>query len=332
MEDPEVIEAGELIPYGNGNLPMSQSVAPTKEGSQIDAVMRLSELAWRRPRNEPAALRKCLAAADASWLWRVPNRGEGLSVKCARSIIRYYQNVAVIPNVLDTMIPTDSGMKPGWAMTVVAVDMENMVIETSTATTPKPERNKGEKELAYQQRCFQAQLAFLGRLERNAIMKIAPGEWQGQIKAEILRREQGKPLAERVPKLIMALAAIGVNERDIEIVLGCKPLVMAEAQYQDLIGRGGAVKEGECTKDMAFPELAREVAAADEPVNITALEREFKTLGIVRATALEIARELHGDTLKRLENMTRAQGEALIATLKAMDAGAAAESQKREGE
>jgi hypothetical protein len=316
-----VEDGGQNMPvhYAQDALPPQLSVAPTMEGSQIDSVMRISSLALARPRNEPLALKKAIENANPSWLWRIKNRGEGLSVKCARSIIRYYRNVAVNTFVADTVIPGDNGrMIPSWRLTALAIDMENLVVETSTATVPKPARNNSEADLAYTQRCLQQQLSFLGRIERNAIMKIVPGEWQDQIKEAIYERERSKPLPARIEGLIKSFAAMGISERNMETVLGINPRKMSEGQYQDMLGRGMAVKNDETTKEEAFPELYRhdEASEADLPANTRALNEAIKSAGSTPAGALATARELFGDDIKRLENLTQGQADQLIGKLR----------------
>lgn len=247
------------------NLPALQSqnnsVAPTREGSQINAVMTIgSQLALCNPRNEGAVLRKVLGAADESWLYSIPFAGDngkqnvtGLSVKCARTAVRHYRNVAVFPAVREIVAPNDNGeYVPAWEMTVAVVDLENNVIETTNVVTHKPQRKNGEKDMAYTQRLYRQQLAFLGRVERNAIMKILPGEWVAQIRATIKAKSQLKPLSERVKETVAGCEALGVTKRDLERITGCKADTWSEVQWADIRGRLTAVREGEGDRDEVF--------------------------------------------------------------------------------
>lgn len=272
----EIIEPGDDYP---AQLPVQQQAS-----SAMGAIMQIAPMAMARPRNENKALQRVLAAADDSWYWAIPNRGEGLSVRGARSAVRHYRNVGVVPYVEEIMLPSG---ETGWRMTVLAIDMENVVIETSSATCTKPTRKKDEKDLAYEQRCFQQQLAFLGRIERNAIFKILPGEWQEQIKGAIFAKRKLDPLPKRINEVVQRCESLGVNVAAIKKLLGCAPQQMSEAQWSDLWGRTNAIKnEGFAVAD-AFPELevekekpqAKGEAPADMPPFLVEAYRRGDVLG-----------------------------------------------------
>lgn len=236
----------------DGNLPAIRS----QGSSPIEVIARVSELAIRRPRKEAEVLKKILAAADETSVWTVPNRGTGLSVKLARTALQCFGNAACLPSIEECRIDVPGkGMVPGWRIQTLIVDMESLAIQATTAFTAKPIRNEGEKDLAYEQRCFQQQLAFAGRIERNAIMKIIPGSWHKQIHEAVLMKAKGRPLAERIKVMIASAKAKGITENQLRNLHGVAPNLYSEAQWADVQGRLAAVQNEDLSVADAFHEL-----------------------------------------------------------------------------
>lgn len=259
-----VVDENYAEPYGDGNLPAPRG--KTEIANQLEVIASLAAVARANPRNEAHALRKILSAADASCVWAVPNRGSGLSVKCARLAVQAYRNVAVIPSIMETLVEVDGGRQvPGWKIQCLAIDMENMVIQMTSGTTTKPARKPGEKDLAYEQRCFQQQLAFSGRIERNAAMKIIPGSWQAQIRQAVDNKARMDPLEKRRLKLKNECAAIGITDQHARDIHGAAISTFNEEQWADFYGRVGAVRNKECTVEDAFPEAFGKDAEAPAP-------------------------------------------------------------------
>lgn len=244
--------------YSPSVSPSTQAATAQQVDSQINMIARISELSLARPRNEKEALRKTMEAVDESSVWSVPNRGTGLSVNIIRTAVRNMTNIAVIPRQFDVMLNTDSGTVPGWYFEVLAIDMENRNIQVSTGSTPKPRRKPNEKDLAFDQRCFQASLAFLGRLERNAAAKLLPGEWKDKILSKYQEKVKNKPLRTRLAEAAQTSKAIGVTREMVEQLYQVAANDLTETDWADWNGRLNAVTKNELTREQAFPELFNE--------------------------------------------------------------------------
>jgi hypothetical protein len=130
--------------------------------------------------------------------------------------------------------------------------MESLAIMSAAGTLVKPERKVNEADLAYAQRCFQMQLSFAARLERNAIFKILPGHWRDQIEDKYRAQQQAQPLAERIPVLVEGFKRFGVTENHLKKRLGVKVKDMTEPQFGELRDLYNALHNGDTTVDEAF--------------------------------------------------------------------------------
>jgi len=253
--DDEVFEGEVMSENGGEKLPAVRGESMPAAGSPMEAVLQLTDVAHRYQRNEARALQRSMGAVDESSVWAIPNRGEGLSVKIARTALHHYQNAAVFQNHQDAMILNGDGIPvAGWKLTVMVVDMQNLIVQTSSASCAKPQKRHGEKSLAYEQRCFQTLLAFTGRVERNAIFKILPGEWQPKLLAAFRSKQQARPLADRVAACVQWCDANKISKLALKDIYGVQPEAFGESEWADLCGRINAVKGGHSTLDGAFPE------------------------------------------------------------------------------
>lgn len=224
--------------------PVQDAPPAVSTTAQVAVIAQLSGLARQNPRDEGLALQRTLARVDDTSWWKVPNRGEGASVKIARTAFQRYGNAATLPNVRD--------IGDQWEITILGIDMETMAISSSVGTVMKPEKRANEKPQAYIQRCFQAQLAFIGRLERNLIFKVLPGDWEAQIEAKYREHQKAKPLAERVPILIDGFKRFGVLPKHLKKRLGVDETKMSEAQFGELRDLYNALHNGDTTVEEAF--------------------------------------------------------------------------------
>lgn len=248
-------EGAELLPA----MPQNQIQVKDQAAQQMAVISHLSELALSHPRDESRALQKVLEAADDSSKYAIPNRGEGLTVNIARTAIRHYRNCFVSPpEISDTMMNRNGQMVPGWSIKIYVIDIENLFTNCASGTVAKPEMKHNEKPLAYDQRCFQTQLAFIGRLERNAIMKVIPGEWKDQIMHAVEAKQKMKPLSQRIARVVEQLESIGVNKAMAKRITGCAPTSWSEGQWANMQGRVSAIKNEGLPFDDVFPELAKD--------------------------------------------------------------------------
>lgn len=285
-----------------------EHVAQVAQSAQIATIMQLSDLALRRPRNEGRSLERTLASVDDSSWWSIPNRGDGPSVNIARTGFQKYGNAALIPNYEDIEMPDGKG---AWRITVLVIDMETLCVQTASGTVAKPERRGNEKDLAYTQRCFQMQLAFGGRLERNAIFKILPGHWKDQIENQYKKVVAGKPLGQRIPILMEKFASIGVTEVDVKRLLGVAPRAMTEPQFGELCGTYNAIYTKEITADEAFKRSSAAEMVDDIPdaePKSTDFQAAFKNLqaameaaGVDEAQVMKECRDAGVTTRKKIQ-------------------------------
>lgn len=217
--------------------------------AMVETICRMSRFVQQMKRDEGLALKKTLEHVDETSFWKIPNRGEGVSVNIARTAFSNFGQCAILPNV--TEVKNASG-KDCWQITVMAIDMRTMSIQSSIGIVQKPERKPMEKDLAYDQRLFQAQLAFSGRLERNAIFKILPGHWKEQIKREFYAKQGAMPLEERVKILFAKFMEYGIQEKDIQSFTGVHKNKLTEPQFGELRGIYNAIYNGDLLPEEAF--------------------------------------------------------------------------------
>lgn len=250
----------EMVTQEAPNMPASPVIADLDNINQgtvaIEASRAIAEaqgklvIAKRFPRNEVAAFAKAMEACQRPAMaekafYSFPRGGqkvEGPTIRFAEELARCWGNIDYGIKELSQ----DDGKSE---MQAYAWDLETNAQSVQNFTNPH-QREVGKKmqTLTSQRDIYENNANMATRRLRSRILAILPSWFVEECIAECKRTIAGNndtPLIDRVKKMVLQFAKLGVTQEQIEARLKRKVDTMTIDDFTDYIGIYNAIKNGE---------------------------------------------------------------------------------------
>lgn len=261
----------QIMTYGGADLsqPVQNTTTEMMVSRQAQEVQAAMVVAKRFPRDETAAITRIMQACTRKGLaesavYEYPRGGErvtGPSIRLAETVARYWGN-------LDYGI-TELDQHPGES-TVMAYcwDLETNTREAKIFTVPHIRQTRsGAKALTDPRDIYELVANQGARRLRSCILGIIPGDVVDAALDQCQKTlTSGKePIIDRVRKMLVVFQQeFGVNQKQIETLIGCKADAFTEQAVIRLLGIYNNLKDGsadrsqyfDMTIDEAMPETA----------------------------------------------------------------------------
>ena len=162
-----------------------------------------------------------LAVAERAF-FAVPNRGEGMSVHLARELARIWGNVQY--GVRELRRDDDEGVSE---IEIYAWDCQANVRPSRTVQVPHARMKGGRRQKLMDLGDIVNNNNNVGARQLRECIKAVIPDWFSDLAESICRetldRGDGKPIAERVAKMLDLFAAVGISQAQIEARAG-KPV------------------------------------------------------------------------------------------------------------
>lgn len=255
MENNEIIVQEQQMPNMNNGV-MAQLDNINQGTVAIEASRAIAEaqgklvIAKRFPRDEVQAYNRvaqaCQRKGIAEKAFYSYNRGGGT---VSGPTIRFAEELARCWGNIDYGIKELSQDEGKSEMQAYAWDLETNAQSVQNFTNPHIREVGGKAKILTSQRDIYEINANMGaRRLRSRILAILPTDLVDMAINECKKTLAGnndEPLIDRVKKMVVAFAKIGVTQEQIEIRLGRKVDTMTIDDFTDYIGIYNAIKQGE---------------------------------------------------------------------------------------
>lgn len=256
----ESIYTGAAQPWNTPNMPTMGNGLPVMDNVNqgtvaVESQRAIAEaqgklvIAKRFPRDETAAYAKAMRACQRKGLAekafysynRSGSSVTGPTIRFAEELARCWGNI-------DYGIKELSQDKGKSEMQAYAWDLETNAMSVQNFTNPHIRETKsGSVTLTSQRDIYEINANMGARRLRARILAILPADFVEDAIAECKRTLAGKsdePLTDRVRRMVVAFAKLGVNQEMIERRLGRKAETMNTDDLVDYIGIYNSIKEG----------------------------------------------------------------------------------------
>lgn len=227
----------------------------TAQGAIIKAENEsMAMMARMNPRNQQRSLDRMLdeveanpSAAEYYW-YKIPNRGEGLTIRAAEMMMRNWGNCGAGAKIVS--LQDESAIVEGQY-----IDYETMVMIRTPKVVSRYSYRKGKGMSRLPEDEYATKIdAAASKALRNAIERSIPVHIKAAFEMRVKQLIAGQ-VDKNSEKLILAFMKIGVTAKTLERKIGRPLKKLSEEEFLDLRGLYTAIESGEISKEQAFAQV-----------------------------------------------------------------------------